>query len=82
MIEYVVSKAFDLSLANAFMNSLLSPNSDHKPLHSHTLSTNVKEERRYIIRPCYKKVMIYAKEVEKHLSILFLDNDVKEIGNI
>ena len=82
VVDYVFMKACDVPMVTAFKISPLSPNSDHKPLHSHTLSTNVKEERRYIIRPCYKKVMIYAKEVEKHLSILFLDNDVKEIGNI
>ena len=40
--------------------------------------SKVKEERRYIIRPCYNKAMIYAKEVENHLSKLSLGNDVKD----
>ena len=58
---------------------------NHKPLYlnltlSHSINKcgAVKEERRYIIRPCYNKAMIYAKEVENHLSKLSLGNDVKE----
>ena len=82
-LDYVFRKACDLSMVNAFKIGPLSPYSDHKPLYlnlilSHSINKcgKVKEERRYIIRPCYNKAMIYAKEVENHLSKLSLGNDI------
>ena len=65
--------ACDISMVNAFKIGTLSPNADYKPLYldltlSHSINkcTKMKEERKYIIRHCYNKAMIYAKEVEKH----------------
>ena len=62
----------------------LSPDLDHKPLyldlaipHS-TRCRGVKDEKRCIIRPCYEKAKMYAKEVENHLLNFSLSNNVKE----
>ena len=73
---------------NAFEIGSLSLDSDHKPLylnlilsHSNNKSNKVKEEKSYIIQPCYNKAGIYAKEVEDRLLKSSLGNDVKEIRN-
>ena len=84
VVDYVFIKACDLSMANALKIGPTSLGSNHKPLYLNlTLSPinkcgKVKEQRRYMIQPCYNKATIYVKEVEKHLSKHSLGNDVKE----
>ena len=86
VVDYEFMEACDLSIVYAFKIGPLSPHSDHKPLYldltlSHSINkcSKMKEERRYIIQPCYNKARIHAKEVENHNSKFSLSNDVKKI---
>ena len=78
VVDYVLMKACDLSMVNEFKIDPLSLLLEPYLSYSINKCSKVKEERRYVIRPCYNKALIYAKEVENHLSKLSLGYDVKE----
>ena len=65
-------KTCNLSMVNAFKIGPLSLDLDYKPFYldlklSHSINkcSKVKEERGYIIQPCYNKARLYANEVSK-----------------
>ena len=72
-------------LVNTFKIDPLSPNSNHKPLYLDIPSTKshsdqcirVQNGKSYIRQTCYKKINLYANEIESHVMNLFINEDTK-----